>query len=127
MESDLGASIWLGRIVPNTVCDQFQKKTFWVSDKRVELGGMRIDAGYIAITIHWYELITGIYGSVLFYVLYCDNSPQVQKHTQIMHGNISMTQVSGTAERQTSARIKVLTPSESLYGNDLQCKVNGGK
>ena len=25
IESDLGEPIWLGRIVPNTICDQFQK------------------------------------------------------------------------------------------------------
>ena len=44
--------IGLGRIVPNTVYDQFQKQPLWVSDKRIELYGIRIDAGDIALTIH---------------------------------------------------------------------------
>ena len=47
---DLGGPIWLGRIVPNTFYDQFQKKTLWVADKRVDLDGIRLDAGYIYLT-----------------------------------------------------------------------------
>ena len=51
--------------MPNTVCDKFQKQTLWVSYKRVELDGIRLDAGDIALEIQWYEQIPRIYGSNL--------------------------------------------------------------
>ena len=47
----------IGCIVPNTVYNQFQKQPFWVSDKRIELYGIRLDDEYIDITIQWYEQI----------------------------------------------------------------------
>ena len=63
----------------------------------------------------------------MVYRLYYDNPPQVHSHTQIMHGKIAMAQISGTMERHTSKRYKSLSQSESLHGNDLQWKLNGGK
>ena len=50
-ESDLGKNIWIGRIVEYIVYDQFQKQPLWVADKRVELDCIRIDTGYIDLTI----------------------------------------------------------------------------
>ena len=47
----MGDKIWLGRIMPDTVYEQFQKKLLCVSDKRVDLDGIRLDAGKIALTI----------------------------------------------------------------------------
>ena len=99
----------------------------WVADKRVELDGIRLDSGYNYLTIQLYEQIPGIYGSDFVYILYCDNPPQAQSHTQIVHGNISTTQVYGTAERQTSTRNKIPSPSKQLHVNELQWKLNGGK
>ena len=88
----------------NTVYDQFQKQQLWVADKRVELYDIRLYSGDIVIKIQWYEHITGISESDLVYRFYCDNTPQVQSHAQIVHGNISMTQIYGTTKRHTSAR-----------------------
>ena len=99
----------------------------WVADNHVESNGIRLDYLDINKTIHWYEHIPGTYGSYLVYILYCNISPQVQSHTQLLHGKISMTQISGTVERHNNARNKSLSQSESPHGNDLQCKLNGGK
>ena len=38
-----------------------------------------------------------------------------------------MNHITVTAERHTSEINKGLSPSESLHGNDLQWKLNGGK
>ena len=122
----MGDPIWLYSIVSNTFCNQFQKQTLWVADKRVELDGIRLDDGDIYLIIQWYENIPGIYESYLVYRLYYDNPPQAQIRTQIVHGKISMAQISGTTEKHTSARYKSTSQSESLYVNDLQCKLNGG-
>ena len=62
---------------------------------------------------------------ICFYRLYYDNPPQVQSHTQLMHGKLSTTQIYGTVDRHTSARNKILSPLELLHGNDLQWKLNG--
>ena len=85
-ESDLGDTIWIGYIVPNTVFDKFQKQPLQVSDKRIKLDIIRLDARYIALTIQWYDQITGIYVSDIVYRLYCDNTPKVRSHTQLFHG-----------------------------------------
>ena len=63
----------------------------------------------------------------MVYRLYCDNPHQVRNHTQIVHRNISMAQISATVERHTFARNKSRSPLKSLYGNDLQWKLNRGK
>ena len=55
---------------------------------------------------------------------YYDNPTQFQSHTHLDHGNISMTQVYGTAERHASAINKSSSPSDSIHGNDLQRKLN---
>ena len=70
------------------VYDIFQKQPLWVADELVELDGIILDYGNIALTMKWYENITGISGSDLVYILYCDNHPHVQIHTQIVHGKI---------------------------------------
>ena len=106
----------------NTVYDQFQKKLLWVANNRIEFDGIRVNAEDIALTFHWYEQISGIYGSDIVYIFYCYDPPQVQSHTQIVHGKISVTRIYGTAERHTSERYKSPSPSESLHGNDLYCK-----
>ena len=67
---------------------QFQNQPFWVADKRVELDGIKLDAGDISLTFQWHEQIPGISGSYMVYRLFCDNSPQVQSHNQVVHGNI---------------------------------------
>ena len=102
----MGKPIWLGRILLNTVYDQFHGKLLWVADKLVKLDGIRLDAGYISLTIQRYENIPGIYGSDLVYRLYCDNPTQVQIHTKLVYGKISMTQIYEYAERHTSTRNK---------------------
>ena len=86
-------SIWLGLIVPNKVYTPFQKQPLYVADKRIELVGISLDAGYIYLTIEWYDHINGISGSYLIYRLYCYHPPQVQSHTNLVHGNISMTNI----------------------------------
>ena len=91
-----------------------------VAYKRVELGGIRLCSVDIALTIQWYEHIPGTYVSDMFYRLYCDNTPQVQKHTHLVHGNISMTRISGTADSHTSARNEIMSPPELIHGNDFQ-------
>ena len=80
----------------------------WVDGKRVELDGISLDAGDIALIIQLYEQITGISVSDMVYRFYCDNTPQVQSHTQIVHGKISITQIYGTAERHTSAKSSIV-------------------
>ena len=115
----MGKPIWLGRILLNTVYDQFHGKLLWVADELVKLDGIRLNAGYIYLTIQRYEKITGIYGSYLVYRLYCDNPLQVQIHTKVVHIMISTTQIYRTAERHTFARNKSLSPSDLLYGNEL--------
>ena len=109
-QSDLGELIWICRIVPNTVYDQFQKQPLWVADKRVEFDGIRLYSGYIDLIFKWYENIPGISGLYLFYRLYCDINPHFQSHTQLVHGNISTTQIYGIAERHNSARYKIPSP-----------------
>ena len=91
----------------------------WVADKSVYLDSIRLDDGYIDIPIQWYEKITGIYGSDMFYRLYCDSPPQVQIHAQLVHGNISVTQIYGTEERHSSTRNTNPSPLELLHGYDL--------
>ena len=71
---------------------------------------MRLDDGDVALTIQWYDQIPVIYVSDMVYRLHCDNPPQVQIHTHLVHGKISMTQIYGTAERNTSARNKIPSP-----------------
>ena len=73
---ELGYPIWIGLISPNTTCDQFNK--LCVYDKHIDLYGIRIDTGYIFLTIQAYEHIPRIYGSDLVYKLYFDNPPQVK-------------------------------------------------
>ena len=41
------------------------EKTLWVSDKCVQLYGISLYSGDIALTIHWYEHINGISGADL--------------------------------------------------------------
>ena len=96
-------------IVPDTGYYQCQKQPLWVADKRVELYGIRIDAGDIALTIQWYDQITGISVSDMVYRLYWENNPHVQIHTQLVHVDISTNQMTGTTERHTSARNKSVT------------------
>ena len=84
----------------------------WVADNHVELEGIILDTEDIALTIQWYKQITGISGSDLVYKLYCGDPTQVQIHTQIVHGNILITKVYGTAASHPSARNKSTTPSE---------------
>ena len=91
----------------------------WVADKCDDSDWIRLDAADIDLTTQWYENIPIISGSDPVYIFYCDNPPQVQCHTQIEHGKISTTNISGTAERHTSAINIILSPSESLHGNDL--------
>ena len=43
--------IWLDRVLHNTVYDQFQKQPLQVADKRVELDGIRLNDGDIALRI----------------------------------------------------------------------------
>ena len=123
----MGEPIWLCFIVPNTVYGQFQEKSFWVVDKRVEVDGIGLDTGDIDLKIQWYESIPVISISGLVYRFYCDNPPQVQIHTQPVHVKISMTKCFGAAERRTSARNKSPSPTELLHGYYLQWKLNGGK
>ena len=103
----MGYPIWLVCIVPNTVYDQFHKEPWWVADKRVELYEMRLDDGYIDLKIQWYEQIPGISRSDLVYRLYYENHTQVQSHTQLVHGKISMHQIYGTAKMHTSTINKI--------------------
>ena len=74
----------------------------WVAYKRVELYGIRLHAGDIDLTIQWYEKTTGISVSDPIYRLYFDKPPQVQRHTQLVKGKISMAQISRTVERHIS-------------------------
>ena len=113
--------------MPDTVYEQFQKKLLCVSDKRVDLDGIRLDAGKIALTIQWYEQILVVSVSDLFYRLYYENPSQSQSHTQLVHGKTSTNQIYGTVERHTPVTNKTLSLSESLHGNDLQWKLNSGK
>ena len=48
-DSELGEKIWLGHIVPNKFYNQFQGGKLWIADKRVELYGIRLNAGDISI------------------------------------------------------------------------------
>ena len=73
-------------------------------DKRVYLDGIRLDDIYIYLTIQWYEHIPGISVSDIIYRLYCDNTPKLQIHNQLLHGNTSMDQIYGTVERHTSVK-----------------------
>ena len=84
----MGELIWIGRILPNTVYNKFQKQPLWLANKRIELYEIRIDAGDIAPTIHHYENIAGISGSGTVYRLYFDNTHQVYIHIQLVHGKI---------------------------------------
>ena len=64
MHINIQTQILLGHIVPNTFTTSF-RKTLWVAGKRVELDGIRLYAGDIALKIQWYEQIPVIYGSYL--------------------------------------------------------------
>ena len=110
----------------NAVYNQFQGIKLWVAYKPVELDGIWLDVGYISITTQGCENIPDISGSDMVYRLYYDNPPKVQSHTKIMHGKIPMTQIYGTAERHTYARNKYPSPSDSIHGNALQWRLNGG-
>ena len=94
--------------MPNKFYNQFQKLIFWVDYKRVELDGFRLYVGDMDITIKWYEQIPGIYGSDLVYIIYCGSPSQLQSHTQLVHGKISMTP--GTAYSNISSIYKILSP-----------------
>ena len=118
----MGEPIRISSVLPDTVYDHFKKQPLWVADKSVELYGIRLDVGDIALTIQWYEHIPGVSGSDLVYRLYCDSPTQVQIHTQLVHVNISMNQISGAVERHTYPRNKSTSPPESLQGNHLQWK-----
>ena len=65
----------------------------WVADNYTELYCIRLDAADIYIAIQWYDNINGIYGSDMVYRFYCDHPPQVQIHTKLMQGNISMNHI----------------------------------
>ena len=124
-ENDFGEPIWLGRIVPNMINDKFQKQSIWEADKRIKIDGIRLDRGDIGMTIQWYEQVTGIPGSDLVYELECGQPPQVQSHTQLVHGKIAMTQVSGVKEKRRSARHKSKLVAENQ--NSIEWKLNSGK
>ena len=47
----------------------------WLSDKRVELDGIKIYAEDIGLKIQWYDHITGVLGSDLVCRLHCANPP----------------------------------------------------
>ena len=116
----------------NTFYYQFHKQPVWVADMSVELYGIRLDAEDIYLTSQWYEHIPEIYVSDLFYRLYCDNPPQVQSHTHILHGKISINQIYGTAERQTSAIYKIShyhSQYMSMYysGNEMEESIFSNK
>ena len=59
-ENDFGEPIWLGRIVPNMINDEFQKQSIWEADKRIKIDGIRLDRDDIGMTIQWYEQVNGI-------------------------------------------------------------------
>ena len=54
-DNNLGETIWIGSIMTNTVHNQFQKQPLWISDKCIELDGIRLYAKDIALPIQWYE------------------------------------------------------------------------
>ena len=95
------------------------------ADKRIKLDGIRLDCGDIGLTIQWYEQVTVIIESGLVYRLYCGQIPQVQSHTKLVHGNIAMTQVSGTKEKSRSAINKSKLAAEDDIS--IEWKLNGGK
>ena len=82
----------------------------WVADKHIELHCIRLDAADIYITTQWYDNINVIYGSNMVYRLYFDHPPQVQIHTQLMHGKTSMNKIYGAAQMHTSAGNKSTPP-----------------
>ena len=47
----MGEPTWLFRSVSITACDNFQKQPLWVSDKSIELDGIRLDVEDVAPTI----------------------------------------------------------------------------
>ena len=63
----------------------------------------------------------------MVYIIYCDSSLQFQMNTQLVYGEISITNFSGNEEMQTSARNKSPSQLGLLHCNDLQWKLNGGK
>ena len=90
------------------VNDEFQKQPLWESDKRIRLYVIRLDCGDIGLMIQWYEKVPVFVESYLLYRLYCGQIPQVQIHTQLVHGKIAMTQVFGTKEKRRFAKHKVI-------------------
>ena len=52
-ENEFGEPIWLGRIYPNMVNDEFQKEPLWETDKRIKLDGIRLYCGDIGLEIEW--------------------------------------------------------------------------
>ena len=80
-ENEFGEPIWLGRIYPNMVNDEFQKEPLWETDKRIKLDGIRLYCGDIGLEIEWYEQVPVIVESDLIHRLYCGQLPQVQSHT----------------------------------------------
>ena len=68
-ENYFGEPIWIGRIVPNMINDEFKKQSIWEADKRIKIDGIRLDRGDIGMTIQWYEQVTVIPGSDLVYEL----------------------------------------------------------
>ena len=124
-ENDFGEPIWLGRIIPNMINEEFQKQSIWEADKRIKIDGIRLDHGDIGMTIQWYEQVTGIPGSDLVYELECGQPPQVQSHTQLVHGKIAMTQVAGVKKKRRSGRHKIQLVAENK--TNLEWKLNGGK
>ena len=90
----------------NMVNDEFQKQQLWGADNRIKLDEIRLYCGEIGLTIQWYEQVPGIVESYQVYRLYCGQIPQFQIHTQVVHGKIAMTQVTGTKDKCRSARHK---------------------
>ena len=123
-DSDFGEPIWLGRIVPNIVNHEFQKQTIWEADKLINLYGISLDCVDIGFKIQQYEQVPGIFESYLVHRFYCGQLPQIQSHTQLVHGNIEMYQVSGRRQKYKPARHKSQLLAENQ--NRIKCKLNGG-
>ena len=105
--------------------DEFQKQSTWEADKCLTIDDIRLDRGDICMTIQLYEQVTRIQGSYLVYELECGQPPQVQSHTQFVHGKIAMTQVAGVKEKRRSGRHKSQLVAENQ--SSIKWKFKGGK
>ena len=56
-DNDFGEPIFLGRIFPNMVNDEYQKQQLREAEKRIKFDGIRIDCGGIGLAIQWYEQV----------------------------------------------------------------------